>query len=100
MPRVGASLPFRESHGDLRLSTAEDLPDPAPRDLSSQIRLVTGWCDRRRRLFQQAVLTLQRHFTFSFGQSLKDALPEAGGAPQPITRVDRLPLAALLRHRA
>jgi hypothetical protein len=33
-------------------------------------------------------------------QGFKDALPEAGGAPQPIALVRRLPLAARLGHRA
>src|SRR5688500_833229 len=49
-----------------------------------------------RGLFQRAEPTLQRHFAFSFGQGIKDALPEAGVAPQSIALVRRLPRAALL----
>ena len=50
-------------------------------------------------LFQRAGLFLQRHLAFSFGQSLKEALPEAGGAPHPRALVGRFPRAVLPGHR-
>ena len=43
--------------------------------------------------------SLQRHLVSCLGQRRNDALPQAGGAPQPIPFVRRLPFAVLLRHR-
>ena len=44
--------------------------------------------------------SLQRHFASSLGSVCKDARPEAGGAPEPVPLVGRLPLAVFRRHRA
>ena len=44
--------------------------------------------------------SLQRHLASSWGQLGKDALPETGGAPEPVPLVGRLPLAVLLWHRS
>ena len=63
---------------------------PPPKGLGSSSRGV----------FQQAGSFPTATLRVPFGQSLKDALPEAGGAPAPIALVRRFPLAALLGHRA
>jgi hypothetical protein len=51
-------------------------------------------------LFQRAEKALQRHFAASWGQLRKDARPEAGGAPEPVPLVRRLPLAVFRWHRS
>src|SRR5215204_1015276 len=52
----------------------------------------------RHQLFQHANLSLQRHLATPLGQFCEDARPEAGGTPEPVPLVDRLPLAVFPGH--